>query len=227
LTTTDFVSNVVLLSEGKLPSFSSGATKWLRIVAQGNFYLQQFAKERGVDWNWYYDPSLAIGTVSATDSFDIPDTVYRISKKEGDVLRITHTDDTYTDYSFVPHDELKRYSVGNYVAQVGNTIRFNTAFTATSPQFGGSIACPAYEYPETFSGDNDEIDIPDANWLVYVVAADRVKNDVTRKDLRSDLVSQANELMAALKEENMSQIEDTNRPWNPISHVTEDWWTQG
>lgn len=227
MTTSSFVSNVVLLSEGKLPTFASGATKWLRIVAQGNFFLQQFAKERGVDWNWYFDPNKSFGTVTATDTFAVPSTVYRISKKEGDVLRITHTDGAYTDYTFVPHDELKKYSVGNYVAQVGSNIKFNNAFTSDSPQFGGTIRVGVYEYPSTFSLDNDVIDIPDANWLVYAVAADRVKNDVTRKDLRADLVNQANELMQALKDENQSQLEEVNRPYNPLSHVTEDWWTQG
>jgi hypothetical protein len=227
LITSDFVENVVLLSEGKLPSFASGATKWLRIVAQGNFFLQQFAKERGVDWNYYYDPVKSFGTVTATATFAIPSTVYRISKKEGDVLRITHTDGSYTDYTFVPHDELSKYTTGNYVAQIGSNIKFNAAFTASSPQFGGTIRVPVYEYPTAFSGDNDVIDIPDANWLVYATAADRVKNDVTRKDLREDLVNQANELMASLKEENMSQLEEVNRTWNPTGHVTEDWWTQG
>lgn len=215
MTTSDFVSNVVLLSEGKLPSFASGSTKWLRIVAQGNFFLQQFAKERGIDWNFYYDPIKSFGTVTATATFAIPSTVHKISQNEDDVIRITHTDGNYTDYTLVPHDELRKYDTGNYVARIGSNIKFNQAFTATSPQFGGTITVPVYEYPTTFSADADVIDIPDANWLVFTVAADRVKNDVTRKDLRADLINQANEAMLTIREDNDAQLTEITKDWNP------------
>ena len=80
-----------------------------------------------------------------------------------------------------------------------------------------------YLYPTAFSADADEIDMPDANWLVYVTAADKVKNDVTRKDLRADLVAQANEAMISMKDDDMAQLEEVNRPWNPLSHVGMDW----
>jgi hypothetical protein len=205
------------LSEGKRESFATASTKWLRITDQGNFFLQVFARERGIDWNYYYDPVKSFGTVTATATFAVPSTVQKISQKEGDVCRITHTDSTYTDYTFVPHDELRKYDTGNYVARIGSNIKFNAAFTATSPQFGGTITVPVYEYPEAFSADGDVIDHPDANWLVLTTAADRVKNDVTRKDLRADLINQANELMLALREDNEGQTAEVIKTWNPTS----------
>lgn len=224
MTTAEFVQNVVLASEGKLPTFVSGSTKWLRIVAQGNFYLQQFARERGVNWNRYYNSALpVVGTVTATDTFAIPATVRKISQEEGDVLRITHTDGVVSEYTFIPHDRLKHYPTGNYVSKIGSNLVFNSAFTSDSPQFGGTITFPVYGFPTAFSLDSDELDIDDPNWLVYVVAADRVKNDVTRKDLRADLISQANEAMQAMKDDNLSQLEEVNRTWNPTGHVTDDW----
>lgn len=216
------MNNVFLLSEGKLSSAASGSTKWLRIVAQGNFFLQAFGRERGIDWNHYYNPVLSFGAVTATATFAVPATVQKISQNEDDVLRITHTDGQYTDYTFVPHDQLKKYSTGNYVARIGANIKFNEAFTADSPQFGGTITCPVYAYPATFEDDSDVIDHPDSNWLVLAVAADRVKNDVTRKDLRADLSNQANELMQALKEDNEGQISEVTRTWTPVT--TEVWY---
>lgn len=217
MTTTEFVQNVVLLSEGKLPSFASGATKWLRIVAQGNFFLQEFIRERGVDWNFYYDPAKSFGTVTATSVFNIPSTVQKISNNIADPIRITHTDGRYTDYTLIDADRLKDHDTGNFVAKVGSTIKFNHTFTATDPQFGGTITAGVYEFPSTFSADADVIDHPNPNWLVYTVAADRVKNDVTRKDLRADLIAQANEAMLALKEDNEPQLSEPNRDWNPTS----------
>lgn len=223
MTVSQFVRNVLILSEGKRESFATGSTKWLRILDQGNFFLQQFARERSVDWNWYYDPAKSFGTVTATATFAIPSTVAKISQREGDVLRITHTDATYTDYTFIAHDRLREYPNGNYVARIGSNIKFNAAFTASSPQFGGTITVPVYEFPDTFSADADVIDIPDPNWLVFVVAGERVKNDVTRKDLRADLVAQANEAMMAMKEDNEAQLDEVYRPWNPTSHSESTW----
>ena len=222
MTVSEFVRNTVLLSEGKLESFSTGSTKWLRIVAQGNFFLQQLARERGVNWNRYYNPVLSIGTVTATATFAIPSTVRKISQEEGDTLRITHLNATYSDYTFIPHDRLKDYT-GNYVAKIGANIKFTTAFTSASAQFGGSITAPVYTLPTTFSLDADVLDIDDSNYLVYVVASDRVKNDVTRKDLRADLIAQANEALISMKDDNISQLEEVNRTWNVIGHVSENW----
>lgn len=57
-----------------------------------------------------------------------------------------------------------------------------------------------------------------------MVAADRVKNDVTRKDLRNDLLAQANDVMTALKQENDAQISTAYTPWSPTSHTSSDWY---
>lgn len=103
---------------------------------------------------------------------------------------------------------MKKYAYGAYVAKIGTNLKFNAAFTTSSPQFGGTITLPCYESPDTFSADADEIDHDNPDWLVVVVAGDRVKNDVTRKDLKADLISEANEIMQSLKQENDSQIEE-------------------
>jgi len=182
--------------------------------------LRTFARERGVSWNRYYDPVKSFGTVTATATFAIPSTVYKLSIQEGDYLRITHTDGTFTDYERVLANRLKEYDTGNYYAKVRNTIKFNSPFTATSPQFGGTITVPVYEYPTVFSADGDVIDHDNPDYLVCMTAADRVKNDVTRKDLRNDLLLEATDIMMSLKEENdEAPIDDLTRTWNPIDHV--------
>ncbi len=225
MTVSEFVSQVVLLSEGKLPIFTTGSTKWLRIVAQGNHFLQQLARERGVEWSRWYTNALTLGTVTATDTYEIPDEARKLSTQEGDTIRITHLDDTYTDYTTVPHNRLKDYQNGNYCTKIGNSIVFNKTFVSTDPQFGGTITAPAYTFPETFSADSDTIDIDDPNWLVYTVASDRVKNDVTRKDLRADLIAQANEALIAMKDDNLSQMEEISSGWNPLESIPGDPWS--
>lgn len=81
-----------------------------------------------------------------------------------------------------------------------------------------------YEFPEAFELDDDEIDHDNPDFLVCMVAADRVKNDVTRKDLRNDLLAEANDIMESLREENDDTPEnDASRTWNPTGHIGSDW----
>lgn len=228
MTTSEFVEAVVLESEGKLPTFVSGHRKWLRIVAQGNLHLRRFARERGVDWNRFYNRAFALKEedndpilVTATDTFLLHSSIRKLSQIKGDTVRIVHTDGNYSDFTIVPHNQLKKYANGSYVAKVGSNLVFSSAFTADSPEFGGTIYVPMYRFPTVFEEDEDELDIDDPDWLVFTVAADRVKNDVTRKDLRSDLISEANEIMQGMKDDGLAQLEEVNTDWNPLFHLND------
>jgi hypothetical protein len=216
------VSNAFQQATGKLPTFASGSAKWLRLVASGNFFLQQWARERGVDWFSLYDPTYSLGTVTATDTYDLDDEILKLSQQEGDSVRITHGDAHYTDYTIITADRLKDYPTGYFCAKVGRTLKFNRPFIATDSQFSGTITAPVYVYPETFEDDNDDIQIDDPNWLVFVTAADFVRNDVTRKDLRADLVAQANEAMQSMKEDNEAQLSEVRMTWSPSDRT--DWY---
>lgn len=229
MTTSELVQEAFRAATGKLPTFASGSTKWNNLVASANFYIRQWAREPGVDWNSLYDPAFQIGTVSATDTFDLDDDIRVISKQQGDFVRIVHSGSTqYTDYDVIDADKLKDYPYGNYVAQVGRTLKFNSAFASSSQQYGGTIYVPAYLYPEEISGDNDEVPVDDPNWLALSVAADYVRNDITRKDLRADLVNEANQCMERMKQDNASQISTPHTGWNPTASTNpgvwgEDW----
>lgn len=220
MTTAEFIPEAFRAATGKLPTFTSGSTKWNNLVASANFYIRQWAREPGVDWNSLYDPAFSLGTVSATDTFDLDDDIRKVSQQEGDFLRILHTSGTtYSDYSLIDANRLREFAYGSYAAQVGRTIKFNAAFTASSQQFGGTIYLPAYLNPEPISGDNDDIPVDDPNWLIFVVAADYVRNDITRKDLRADLINEANQCMERMRQDNDSQISTPFAGWNPTGHI--------
>jgi len=218
MTTTEFVKQVVLLSEGKLPTFTTGTPKWERIVAQGNFYLRQLAFEMGIDWHFFYDPSYSIGTASGT-AYELDDDVQKLSSQEGDQVLIT-TADVVVGFDVVPANRLNEHRNRNVVAKVGREIRFSRPIQDTL--IGGAITAPVYLYPEPFSNPNAEIEPQEAtSWLVLATAADRVKNDVTRKDLRADLVGQANNAMSTLMEQNDGQINQAYKGWSPTGHIGE------
>lgn len=183
--------------------------------------MREFAKERGVNWSRYYDKKHSYGVVPASDSIAIPTGVRKFSQEIDDKFYIQNLDGTITVYTLVGHDKLGNYRQG--IARSRNNLIFNEPFTVDSREYGGELIVPSYLWPTPITNDTDDIDIDDADWLVFTVAADRVKNDVTRRNLKADLVAQANERMLGLKEEELSQIEDVSRPWNPTSIYSEDW----
>ena len=156
MTITEVTSDTYLLWTGK--STAIPTSKLNSIIDLLDFYQRRWAREKGVDWNSLYDPAFELGTITATDSYDLDTSSIRtLSKREGDRVRIVWTDGVgYTDYDIVEADTIKDYSIGankeGYsgfkVAQQGTQLVFNHTFTTTDPQYGGTIYVPAYTFPE-------------------------------------------------------------------------------
>ena len=224
MTVASFVPQVFEQATGKIPTFVSGSTKWLRIVALANTLIQDWSDEKDVDWASLYTPDLNIGTITAAQSFTIPATVRKLSQQQGNVVRILHVDGTtYIDYEMVPADRDKDFASyvrtfqDNYVYQLANKIYFHRAFNSTDPQFGGSLLVPAYTYAPTITADSDVIPIDIPNWLVYATAAAYDSTDVTRQQLVPRLEAKANQIMEVMKANNDGAITDMYRPWQPGS----------
>ena len=220
MTTSEFVTATFHKATGKLPTFQSGTTKWNNIVASGNFYIRQWAGEKDVDWFSLYDPAFSVGKVTATDTFDLDKTIRKISVQDGDSIRVTHLNGNYTDYVLTSPSLLKTHKYGNYVAKIGKTLRFNRSFATTDQQFGGTITVPAFLHPKQIARDKDVVPVDDPNWLVLVCAADYVRNDITRKDLRADLIDEANGVMSRMVQDNEeAQDSELQGDWSPDGHI--------
>lgn len=237
MTISECVSDIYLKAVGKATPPAVGSTKYNRIIGLMDFYQRRWAREPGVDWNSLYDPAVSLGTVTATDRFDIDtSTVRRLSAREGDTVRIVWTNDIgYTDYSLIDANKLKDYSfgvtkqsaLGNYAAQIGNQLVFNHTFTSSDSVFGGEIFVPAYIYPEEITDDNpddNEVQVNDPDWLVLRVAAEYVRNDITRRQRYPELLAEANEAMQRMKDENdNTQISTVDTPWTPGINSDSAW----
>jgi formylmethanofuran dehydrogenase subunit D len=234
---TEAVADTYLRATGKTTTLTTG-TKYDRIIGLLDYYQRRWAREPGVDWNSLYDPAFSLGTVTATDIFDIDNsTVRSLSKREGDSVRIVWDDGvSYTDYTIVAHDKLKDYSygvdkespLGFYCAQMGNTLVFNHEFVSTDNEYGGEIFIPCYVFPEPITADNTddtEVQVNDPDWLVTRVAAEYVRNDITRRSRYPELLTEANEIMARMIDENEGQIVEVDRPWTPFSGYSNDAWS--
>lgn len=229
------VSGVYLKAVGKASSPST--SKRAKIIGLLNFYQRGWADENEVDWSSLYDPAFSLGTVTATDRFDIDtSTIRKLSDREGDFVRIVWDGEGgYTDYSIVPADTLKDYfwgvdkesPNGNYCARIGNELVFNHEFVSTDTEYGGEIFVPCYTYPDEITdadpaNDEVQVDIPD--WLILMCAAEYVRTDITRQAQYPNLLAEANQKMLRMKADNDDvQILKANMPWSP--GVNSDMWS--
>ena len=217
MTTSELIAASYLKASGKVSTLSTTDAKYIKIRDIANGLIDSWQNENDVDWNSLYDPEYVIGTITATNSFDLDtDTIRKISDSRGDYVRIVWTDGVnYTDYDVVTPDTLKRYDASATVcAQVGATLKFNKTFATTDSEYGGSIKVPVYLYAETLSGASDTVPVDIARWLVIMTAAEFVRNDITKQNQYPNLVNEANQLMQRMKDDNEAQVSEVHIPFH-------------
>lgn len=238
MTINELVSDTFLKATGKTTTLATTNTKYSRIVNLGDFYQRRWAREPGVDWNSLYNPAFSLGTITATDTYDLDSsTVRKLSDRQGDTVRIVWSDGVgYTDYDIVDHNKLRDYSfgvnresnIGYYCAQMGSTLVFNHTFTSNDSQFGGEIFIPCYVFPDEINSlnpDTDEVQVDDPDWLVTRVAAEYVRNDITRQQHYPELIAESNEIMSRMKDDNDGQIDTVDTGgWTPGTNRYADWY---
>lgn len=211
MTRPEFLSAVYLRATGK-PTAPTSGRKYDQILALGTFYTRQWQDENDVDWDSLFDFFNVSGTVTATDEFTIPATVRKVSQQEGDVVRIVRTDGDVTEYQLVAPDRLYENRYGYAVAKIGSQLKFASAFTATSREFGGTIVVPGYGFAVFPTDDSTAIPVDNADWLVVRVAAEFVRTDITRQNQYPNLLNEANQLMLKMRENNSGRSDEIYRP---------------
>lgn len=215
MTANEFVAATILRATGELYGGTWGDDDSLKVIALGNINIDSWAKETA--WNSLYDPGVNCGTISATDTFDLDDSIRVVSTEPGDYVQIVKTDGNVVNYQTVPANELKRYNSGNYCAKVGQTLRFNKGFTSDSPEYGGTLNVPALLYADHLVKANDTVPVDDSNWLVAMTAADWTQTDLTLAQNRDDFIAEAVDLMTGMKQANSAQVNTVGTP--PIVDV--------
>jgi len=214
LTANELVQKVILRATGDTYTGTFGDDDSDKVLAYSDQKIDSWAKE--ADWNSLYDPGVNCGTITATDTFDLDDTIRMVSNHADDYVQIERTDGNLSNYQTVPAEDLKRYTTGNYCARIGSTLKFNNAFTTDSPDYGGTLKVPAFIYPDHLVNSTDTVPVDDPNWLVAAICADWVQNDITLAQNRNDFLAEANDLMMAMKKNNNAQVNTiVMRPLTP------------
>lgn len=220
MTTTQLINAAYLKATGKVATFASGSTKWNKLLGIANFYIDNWENEPGVDWQSLYDPAYELGTITATDTYELDSDIRKVSQTQGDTIRVYYDGSTtrYTEYDLVNAKDLKSYDTGAYCAIVGRTIMFNTAFTSSMPQFGGDLVVPVYTYAPDLVRASDTVPVDNPNWLVLMCAAEYIRNDITRQQQYGNLITEANQAMQRMIQDNVGQIDLIEQPWSPTDN---------
>jgi len=222
MTLSEFVLNAHLLATGRRTPPGVDTPEYKKYVDLANFYIDEWQNDSGIDWASLYDPDFSIGTVTATDTFELDLAIRKISNREGDAVRIEWDDGVGTsDYLIVSHDKLKDFYAGQskaspsgfYCAKMGNQLVFNKTFASTDDEFGGDIQVPVYLYADTLVDKDDEIPVDDPRWLVYTVVVDLIADDPKKQNKYRRMLKSAQESMQRMRDANQGQSDVIDTPW--------------
>lgn len=215
----EYVTKAYLLATGKPVAPSIGSRKYNQLIELGKYFTDVWQSEPGTDWDSTFDYRNS-GTITATDTFTLDSTIRLVSQGTGDYVRIVNGSLVW-EYEVVPAERLWEYRYSDAVAKVGNNLMFSRAFTASDGQIGGTLVVPSYGTVEFDSDPAATIPVDDPNWLVTSVAAEFVRNDITRQNQYPNLIAQANVLMDKMKENNGGNSDTVIRSWEPLGGVFE------
>lgn len=217
MTRDQFIQQAYLMAVGKATPPASGTNKHSVLLQAGNIFIQQWQDEPNTDWKSLYQRTELADEVTATDTFALDATVIRkLSVNKDDKVIVTSPDGIEAKYTIVTPNQLRSYD--NACARIGNNLVFNKPFDNDSEFIGGTITVPNYGYASLLVQANDLVPVDQPLWLVYMVAAEFVRNnDYIKQNQYSNLIALAAEVMKSMKKNNgESQIVEPLRDWTPL-----------
>lgn len=238
------IQKVNLLANGKGTSLTVDSTKYTKILQLLNFYKDVWAQEPGVQWNSRREMTALAAVVTTTDTYALPSSVVdgtaKFSTQEGDYVRVRWTSGTQeSEFTIVQDSKLYRdgpavnnpggmgINTNGNCARRGNNLVFDVPFIATASEIGGTIYVPLYTTPADMvtstTDPTDTVEVDDPYWVIFMAAAEFVRNDVTKQNQYANLVAQAINSMQGMKENNESQAEEIYVPGQLGPAMGETW----
>lgn len=217
MTLQELINAVILKATGKATILEQTNAKWQKICGIANYYQNAWLNEPGQTWNSRYERARQIGTITSNDEYQLDDDIREISTSKGDNVYISAKDGSKIEFQLVDYDDLKNYQAGNYCAKIGQNLVFNKRFATNDPCFGGKLFAPVYTSIEKLKNPNDTISVDDPWWLVTIVAAEYIRNDIVKQNQYGNLMAEANNLMTSMIQRNRSgQVRKVRGAWrNP------------
>lgn len=201
------IQKAFLHSNRKATAPAAGTSKYEALLDIADSMQKMWASEPSTEWDSLYSLE-TIGTVSATDTFDLPDEINYISKSEDDPIRIGTV-----AYKLVKPNQLYKYQGSNVCAQIGRTLKFSSAFASDSSLIGESILVPSILYTDDITVGTNEIQVDDPMWLAYMMAAEFSRNDVVKQGQYDNLLALADQCMQRMIAANSGSLNEVSTSW--------------
>lgn len=193
------------MATGKARTLLPTSTRFVKYLALANLIQRKLIKEPDVQWDWTYD-RISLGTITG-DRVSIDDTIYQIHTDEDDPVVIVLPGSTQLSYwQVVQPGELRYYRYENVCAKIGTELVFSKTFTTDNVEYGGEVIVPAHVTPDEFTSPADEVTIPNTEYLSTMMAAEYVRNTVTKQNQFSNLVADAANMLTSMKQNNTGSI---------------------
>lgn len=220
------IQKAYLLATGKAVMPTVDSTKYTKILSLLNFYKDVWAQEPGVQWGSLRSFASLAATATTTDTYALPTAVLlgtaKLGSQEGDYVRVIWTNGVQeSDFTIV--DDARLYNDGPSVnnpgslgintsgncARRGSNLVFDVPFKTGNPAIGGTIKIPVYTTPADMvtstTAPTGTVPVDDPYWVIFMAAAEYVRNDVTKQNQYANLIAQATNCMYGMKENNEPQ----------------------
>jgi len=203
---TQLIAKANLAANGKATTLATTSPRYTQFLAIANMLQDDWLSEPDIQWNSRYQ-KLSLGSITS-DRVSLDEDIYEFSKREGDYITIQSTSDprSVAYYSLVSPDEFRRYHSDTICTVIDDELIFAHTFVPTDSYYDGEVIVPVTMKLDPLVSPTQDILVDDPNWLVYMTAAERVRNTVTKLGQYPALVQKANNLMLKMKEKNNGQV---------------------
>ena len=187
---------------GKTKTLNPGNSKYERMLNIANMANMQWESEPDVIWGSLCEDR-EIGVIDDSTSYKLPEDVRTVDFRK--FITLTKESNNWT----VPFISPQLFKGGCYgVLQLGWKLDFNGL---TEEMKGAKIIAPVIRRTKKLVEPEDKVEIDDPYWLVYMIAAEFVRNSRTKSNQYGNLVTLAQSSMEGMKNRNGYKFDEVIR----------------
>lgn len=206
MTIGEVIADADLMATGKARTLATTSTRYIRYLALANLIQRKLIKEPDIQWDWTYD-RVSLGTITS-DRVDMDDSIYALHTDDDDPVYIALTGSNQRSYwKLVEPGDLEYYRYERVCAQIGSELVFTRTFASTDQEYSGEVFVPAHVTPDPFTSSSDDVLIPNPEYLSTMIAAESVRNTVTKQNQYGNLVADANNMLTSMRQRNTGSIQ--------------------
>ena len=190
------------MATGKTKTLSPGNSKYERMLNIANMANMQWESEPDVIWGSLCEDR-EIGVIDDSTSYKLPEDVRTVDFRK--FITLTKESNNWT----VPFISPQLFKGGCYgVLQLGWKLDFNGL---TEEMKGAKIIAPVIRRTKKLVEPEDKVEIDDPYWLVYMIAAEFVRNSRTKSNQYGNLVTLAQSSIEGMKNRNGYKFDEVIR----------------